>query len=343
MRWRTSAWTVMLTVTLGALPSWAQVLELHQSAQPLMDMPDRGVFEELLFSFADPDRALEGGFVAPSLTLGIRARAWAFLPTQDHQQRDALKALSQPARDVTLSELPAGRHLASFLELGPDGGQVRVRDLGPRLGRSDSALNREFNEALDFLHVPKPAAVVSAGVLALGILHQLGTAKARSLGLPSSVRGRLLGGRMNASIRLQSEPRFRNARADMALRVNLPQLALASLRLEQLEVGGAAARTPEGVLLDTRWANLRGRLSWLELSLGVHSNSADPNLWTVLETGVQRDRFSVRTVLSQQWKTARYRFMATSTLRTGPVLSGLFLGTQDNLRRTFGLVGMGSF
>jgi hypothetical protein len=35
--------------------------------------------------------------------------------------------------------------------------------------------------------------------------------------------------------------------------------------------------------------------------------------------------------------------MATSTLRTGPVLSGLFLGTQDNLRRTVGVVGMGTF
>jgi hypothetical protein len=333
----------MLTVTLGALPSWAQVLELHQSAPSFTDMPERGIFEELLFSFADPDRALEGGFVAPSLSLGIRAQAWAFLPTRDHQQRDALKALSQPARDVTLSELPAGRHLASFLELGPDGGQVRVRDLGPRLSRSGSALNREFNEALEFLHIPKTAAVLSASVMALGILHQMGTSKAASLGLPSSVRGTLLGGRMNASIKLQSEPRFQNARADMALRVNLPRLPLSLLRIEQLEVGGAAARTPEGVLLDTRWANLRGRMSWLELCVGLHSNYADPNLWTVLETGVQRDRFSVRTVLSQQWRTERYRFMATSTLRTGRVLSGLFLGRQDNKRNTLGLVGMGSF
>ncbi|MFY0569343.1 hypothetical protein ACN28E_36715 [Archangium lansingense] len=307
-------------------------------------MPDRPAFEELLFSFADPDRALEGGFTVPSLSLAVRSRAWAFMPSVRYEQRDALDTLSQPAQDVTLSELPAGRHLVSLLNLGPDGGQIRVRDLGPWLRGPDSPLQRGLNSALDFLHVSKPVATLSAGVAVLGLVHQFGTAQATSLGLPTSVSGTTLWGRLNASVQLHSEPRFRNARADMSARFRLPELpVLRALRLEQLEVGGAAAHTPEGLLLDTRWANLRGRLSWLELCVGVYSTHAEPALWTNLETVLQREHFSVRAVFSRQWETARFRSLATATLRTGPVLSGLFVGIQDNTARSFGLVGTGSF
>ena len=96
-------------------------------------------------------------------------------------------------------------------------------------------------------------------------------------------------------------------------------------------------------MLDSRWANLRGRLSWLELCLGVHSDRADPNLWMVLETSVQRERFSVRGVLNQQLRTGHTRLMATATLRTGPVLSGLFVGSNDIVKHTFGVVGMAAF
>jgi hypothetical protein len=77
--------------------------------------------------------------------------------------------------------------------------------------------------------------------------------------------------------------------------------------------------------------------------VGVHATHAEPQLWTNLETSVQRDRFSVRAVFSRQWETARFRSLGTATLRTGPVMSGLFLGLQGNAVRSFGLVGMGSF
>lgn len=337
-----SAWAVVFTLAFWALPSSAEVLELYRPLAPPPSIPDRPAFEELLFSFADPDRALEGGFTVPSLSLAVRSRAWAFMPARRYEQRDALDTLSQPAQDITLSELPAGRHLVSFLNLGPD---VRVRDLGPWLRGPDSPLQRGLNSALDFFQVPKPAAMVSAGVAVLGLVHQFGTAQANSLGIPTSVSGTTLWGHLNASVQLHSEPRFHNARADMSARFKLPELPLpATVRLEQLEVGGVAANTPElGLLLDTRWANLRGRLSWLELCVGVHANHAEPQLWTNLETSIQRDRFSVRAVFSRQWETARFRSLGTATLRTGPVMSGLFLGVQGNAVRSFGLVGMGSF
>lgn len=339
-----SAWAVVVTLALWALPSSAEILELYRPLAPPPSIPERPAFEELLFFFADPDRALEGGFTVPSLSLAVRSRAWAFVPSRKYEQRDALDALSQPAQDVTLSELPAGRHLVSFLNLGPDGGQLRVRDLGPWLRGPDSPLQRGLDSALDFLHVPKQAAMLSAGVAVLGFVHQFGTAQATSLGLPTSVSGTTLWGHLNASVQLHSEPGFRNARADMSARFRLPELPLpALLRLEQLEVGGAAANTDEGLLLDSRWVNLRGRLSWLELCVGVHSTHAEPQLWTNLETSVQRDRFSVRAVFSRQWETARFRSLGTATLRTGPVMSGLFLGIQGHAARSFGLVGMGSF
>jgi|GEM_PF-2864720 len=337
------SWAVLFTVALWALPSGAQVLELYRPLAPPPSMPERPAFEEMLFSFADPDRALQGGFLVPSLSLAIRARAWAFMPTRKYEQRDALDSLSQPAQDLTLAELPAGRRLASLLALGPDGDQLRVRDLGPRLRGPDSPLQKGFQAALDFLHVPKPAAMVTAGVAVLGLVHQFGTVQANELGLPTSLSATTLGGNLNASVQLHSEPRFHNARADMSARFRLPELPLPAIRFHQVEVGGAAARTPEGLLLDTRWVTLRGRLSWLELSMGVHSNHAEPQLWTDFETSVQRERFSVRAVFSRQWETARFRSMATATLRTGPVLSGLFMGVQGNVTRTFGLVGMGAF
>lgn len=338
-----SAWAVVFTLALWALPSGAEILELRRPLAPPPSMPERPAFEELLFSFADPERALEGGFTVPSLSLAVRARAWAFVPSRKYEQREVLDTLSQPARDLTVAELPAGRHLVSLLSLGPEGGQLRVRDLGPWLRGPDSPLQKGLYSALDSLHVPRPAAMVSAGVAVLGLVHQFGTARADSLGLPTSLSGSLLGGNLNASIQLHSEPRFRNARADMAARFRLPELPLPAIRFEQLEVGGAAAHTSEGLLLDTRWAALRGRLSWLELSVGVHSSHAEPQLWTDLEASVQRERLSVRAVFSRQWETARFRTMATATLRTGPVLSGLFMGVQGDVKRSFGLIGMGSF
>ncbi|OJT23961.1 hypothetical protein BO221_16560 [Archangium sp. Cb G35] len=306
-------------------------------------MPERPAFEELLFSFADPDRALQGGFLVPSLSLAVRSRAWAFMPSRKYEQRDALDTLSQPAQDLTLSELPAGRRLASLLALGPDGEQVRIRDLGHRLGGPDSPLQKGFQSALDSLHIPKPAALVSAGVAALGLVYQFGTVQVNGLGIPTSASATMLGGKLNASFHLHSEARFQNARADTSVRFRLPELPLPVIRFEQIEVGGAVARTPERILLDTRWITLRSRVSWLEMSMGVHSSFAEPQLWTDFETSVQRERFSVRAVFSRQWETARFRSLATATLRTGPVLSGLFMGLQDNTTRTFGLVGMGSF
>jgi hypothetical protein len=332
------------TVALWVLPAGAEVLEVYRPLAPPPGVPERPAFEELLFSFADPERALEGGFTVPSLSLAVRSRAWAFMPSrQKYEQRDALDTLAQPAQDVTLSELPAGQHLVSLLKLGPEGQHLRVRDLGPWLRGPDSPLQKSLHSVFERFHVPKPVAMLGASAAVLGLVHQFGTARAHELGLPTSLSGTLLEGRLNASVQLHSEPRFQNARADMVARVQLPELSLLAFRAEQLEVGGAAARTPEGLLLDRRWASLRGRMSWLELSVGVHSSHAEPSLWTDLETSAQRESFGLRTVFSRQWSTARTRAMAIATLRTGPVLSGLFFGLQDNVRRTFGLIGMGTF
>ena len=338
-----SAWAVILTVAFCALPAGATVLELHRPLAPPPAVPDRPAFEELLFSFADPERALAGGLTVPSLDLAIRARAWGFIPATQYEQRAALDSLSEPMKNLTMSELPAGRQLVSLLALGPDGEQLRIRDLGPRLSGPDSLLQRGVTSTIGYLRVPKPVALLTASAAALGLLHQFGTRPVDKLGVPLSLSGTLLRGRLHTTVRLNSERHFQNARADVALRVRLPEMPRLILRLEQLELGGAAARTPEGLLLDTRWANLRGRLSWLEFCLGVHSSQAEPALWTVLETGVQRESFSVRTVLSHQFETARLRLMATATLRTGQMMSGVFVGSQDRVKHTFGLIGMGTF
>ncbi|MFY0582746.1 hypothetical protein ACN28S_58275 [Cystobacter fuscus] len=338
-----SAWAVILTVTLWALPAGATVLELYRPLAPPPTVPDQPVFDELLFSLADPERALAGGLTVPSLDLAIRARAWGFIPATQYEQRAALDSLSEPMKNLTMSELPAGRQLVSLLALGPDGEQVRLRDLGPRLSGPDSLLQRGLDSTLGFLRVPKPVAIIAASAAALGLLHQFGTRPADDLGVPISLSGTLLNNRLNTSVRLSSGRHFQNARADISLRWSLPEISLRTLRLEQLELGGAAARTAEGLLLDTRWANLRGRLSWLEFCLGVHSSQAEPALWTVLETGVRRENFSVHTLLSHQWETARLRLMATATLRTGQVMSGFFVGSQDRVKHTFGLIGMGTF
>ena len=332
------------TVALWVLPASAEILEVYRPLAPPPQVPERPAFEELLFSFADPERALQGGFTVPSLSLAVRARAWAFMPSsQRYEQRDALDTLAQPAQDVTLSDLPAGRHLVSFLRLGPEGEHLRVRDLGPWLRGPESPLQRSLNSLFGGVHIPKPVAALTTSAAVLGLVHQFGTSRAQELGLPTSLSGTLFEGRLNASVQLHSEPRFENARADMVARVQLPELPLLPFRAEQFEVGGAAARGPDGILLDRRWAYLRGRVSWLELTVGAHSTHAEPNLWMDLETNVQRDRFGLRTVFSRQWETARTRAMAIATLRTGPVLSGLFFGLQDNVRRSVGLVGMGTF
>ncbi len=339
-----SACAVLIAVALWARPTHAEVLELHRSLQtPPESMPDRPSFEELLFVFADPARPWQGNLSAPSLSLAVRSRAWAFMPLNRSEQRDALDTLSQPAQDMPLSELPAGRYVASLLDLGTDSGQFRVRDLGPRLRGPDGPLLKGVDSALKWFHVPKPVALVSASAAALGLLYQFGTAPATDLGLPTSVSATMLKRRLNVSVQLNAKPRFQEARADMAVRYRLPELPLPVLRLEQIEVGGAAARTPDGLLLDTRWAKLISRVSWLELSVGMHSSNTEPSVWTVFETGVQRDRFSVRTIISRQWETARSRVLATATLRVGPLLSGIFVGDQNGSKHTFGLVGMGWF
>ncbi|WP_395827718.1 hypothetical protein [Archangium violaceum] len=335
-----------LVVVLRVLPASAEPLELHQRMVPPTELPDRPAFEELLWYFADPGRALQGGFTVPSLSLAVRARAWAFVPPGTREQREARDAFSLATQDVTLSEIPAGGRLASFLELGPEGERFRVRDLGHWLSGPQSPIQAAVRPWLERLPGQETTAVIAAGVAGLGLAYQFGTAHAQSLGLTPEVRGTLLQGRLHASVRLQTEPHFKNARADVGARLLLPEsLRLPQIggRLEQLEVGGSAARGPEGLLLDSRWATLRGRLSWLELALGVHSNSADPYIWTDLETCVRRERFDLRAVFSRQWMTMRTYTTATATLRTGPVLSGLFLGMQGTLRRTFGLVSMGSF
>jgi hypothetical protein len=78
------------------------------------------------------------------------------------------------------------------------------------------------------------------------------------------------------------------------------------------------------------------------MRVGLRSCHADPNLWMDVETIVQREHFGLRAVFGRQWITASVRSMATATLRTGPVLSGLFLGLQDK-GRAFGLISMGTF
>ncbi len=331
-------------VALRALPVSAaeEPLELHRSLHSTPELPDNLVFEELLFSFADPGRALEGGFSVPSLSLAVRARAWAFVRPGMRGQRDALDVLSLSAQDVTLSDLPAGGHLASLLDLGPEVEQLRVRDLGPWLSGPHSPL-QALHPMLNAIPGQEKTAVLIAGVAGLGLAYQFG-----SLGLSPSMRSTLLGGRLQTSFRLQTEPHFQNARADVSARFFLPETLRLPLLgghgyIEQLELGGTAARSVQGILIDERWARLRGRLSWLELSLGVHSSHAEPPLWMDLETSVRRESFCLRAVFSRQWMTTRTLATATATLRTGSVLSGLFIGIQGNARSTFGLVGMGSF
>ena len=342
-----STWAVLVTAILWAQPSRAEILELRRPLAPPPSVPERPAFEELLSTFADPDRALRGGFTVP-LAVAIRARGWAFVPTERFEQREALGSLSDPLRDLTMSELPAGRQLVSLLALGENGEQVKIRDLGPRLSAADGRLQQGLNWTLDFFRISKPVAVASAGAAALAMLYQFGTAPATGLGIPVSLSGTLIKNRLNTSLLLNSEPRFKNVRADISARVQLPELTLKHMHLDQVEVGGAAQRTDEGMKLDTRWANIRGRVSWLELCLGTHSSHGDPALWTVLETGVQRDRFSLRAMISRQWQTTHSRLTATATLRTGQVLSGLFLGNQDNgplnnQNHTFGVVSTGVF
>ena len=74
-----STWAVLVTALLWALPSGAEILELRRPVVPPLGVPERPAFEELLGSFADPDRALKGGFNT-SLALAVRSRAWAFIP-----------------------------------------------------------------------------------------------------------------------------------------------------------------------------------------------------------------------------------------------------------------------
>lgn len=307
-------------------------------------VPDRGVFEELLFSFADPDRVLSGGLAAPTLSLAIRSRAWAFVPTGKYEQQDALNTLSEPTRNLTMGELPGGKRLASLIDLGPDGEQVRLRDLGPRLSGTNGPLQRGLNSVIDYLHVPKPVAILSASAAALGAIYQFGTGPITGLGVPVLLNENLLKGRVNTTLQLTSTPHFQNARGDVSARFKLPVLELRSLRVEQVELGGAVMRTTaDGVLIDTRWANLRGRVAWLEWCWGVHADRADPHLWMLLETRVQRDRLNLHAIFNKQWDTGHSRLMATATVRTGPVLTGLFVGGTDRVNRTFGVVGMAAF
>ncbi len=332
-----------IVVALWALPSGAERLGVHQPLAPSPTLPERPAFEELLLAFADPERALEGGFTVPSLSLAVRARAWAFVRPGAHEERDAWDALSLPAQELSLADLPAGEHLASLLDLGSETRHLRVRELGPWLREPGGPLHEALDGMLEDLPGPRAAAMLTGGAVALGLLYQLGTPQASRLGLPTALRVTTLGGHLRTSVRLHSKPRFQNASANVEARLRLPELPLLGDHLEVLEVGGTAVRAPGGLLLDTRWANLRARLTWLELSLGVRSSHAEPHLWMELMTNVQREHLGLRAVISRQWETARYRATATATLRTGPVLTGLFLGVQGTSRHTLGLVGTGTF
>ncbi len=328
---------------LWALPSGAQLLELRRSLAPPPELPERPAFEELLVSFADPERALRDGFTVPSLSLAVRSRAWAFVRPDSYEQQEAWSALSLPAQDLVVSDLPGGARLVTLLKLDPEVEELRVGDLGPWLRGPNGPLRKLLHSTLDKLPGPRKGAEVAAGVAALGLIYQFGTERAHGLGLSPVLRGTTLGGSLSGSVELRSEPRLRNARVDVMASYRLPAaLRLLTGPVEQLEVGGTAARTDEGLLLDTRWVNLRGRVSWLELRVGVHSTHAEPYLWMDVETLVQREHFGLRAVVSRQWGTASFRSMGTATLRTGPVLSGLFLGVQG-AGRTFGLLSMGTF
>ncbi len=334
-------------VALRALPAGAEPLEVHRRyVSPSAGLPERPAFEELLLSFADPQRALEGGFTVPNLSLAVRARAWGFVRPGAREQREAWDVLALSSQDLTLSDIPAGGRLAKFLELGPEGEHFRVHDLGPWLRGPNSPIQKTLRPFLDRLPGQETTAIVAAAVVGVGLAYQFGTAQAEALGLSPEVRGTTLGGRLRTTVRLQTEPHFQNARADVTARFRLPEtlrLPRLGAQLELLEVGGTAARVPEGFLIDGRWAHLRGRLSWLEMSFGVRSNHAEPLLWMDLETIMRRDRFDLRAVFSHQWVTTRTQAMATATLRTGPVLSGLFVGIQGRVRHSFGLVSMGAF
>jgi hypothetical protein len=334
-------------VALRALPASAEPLELHRyHGSPPAELPERPAFEELLFTFADPGRALEGGFSVPSLSLAVRARAWGFVRPGAREQREAWDALALSSQDLTLADIPAGGRIARFLELGPEGEHFRVHDLGTWLRGPDSPIQKFLRPMLDRLPGKETTAVVAASVAGVGLAYQFGTAQAQALGLSPELRGTTLGGRLHASVQLQTEPHFKNARADVAASFRLPEtlrLTAFGAQLELVEVGGTAARAPEGFLLDARWAHLRGRMSWLELTLGVRSNHAEPLLWMDLETILRRDRFDLRAVVSHQCVTTRTHAMAAASLRTGPVLSGLFIGVQGRARHSFGLVSMGTF
>lgn len=339
---------VAFVVALWALPSGAQRLELHRSLGPPPELPERPAFEELLVSFADPGRALKDGFTVPSLSLAVRSRAWAFMRPGACEQKQVWDVLAMPAQEVSVSELPAGagRRLVSLLKLDPEVERLRVRELGPWFRGPSGPLQSLLQSTIDRFPGSRTAGVATAGVAALGLIYQFGTQRAQNLGLTPVLRGTTLGGRLHGAVELHSEPRFQNARADLSARFLLPetlQLPLPAGRVEQLEVGGTAARTPTGLLLDSRWANLRARISWLELLVGVRSTQADPYLWMDVQTIVQREHFGLRAVFSRQWTTAHMRTMATATLRTGPVLSGLFVGVDGYAGRSFGLISMGAF
>lgn len=339
---------VAFVLALWALPSSAQLLELHRSLGPAPGLPDRPAFEELLSSFADPGRALRDGFTVPSLSLAVRSRSWAFVQPGQCDQKQMWDVLAMPAQEVPLSELPggAGHHLVSLLKLDPEVERLRVRELGPWFRGPSGPLQSLLQSTLDKFPGSRTGAMATAGVAALGLVYQFGTQRMQNLGLTPVIRGTTLGGRLRGTIALHSEPHFQNARADISARVLLPemlQLPLPAGRIEQLEFGGTAARTPTGLLIDARWANLRARISWLELIMGVRSTQADPYLWMDVQTIVQRDQFGLRAVFSRQWTTEHLRGMATATLRTGPVLSGLFVGADGYAGRSFGLISMGAF
>lgn len=341
-----SVWAVAILVVLQVLPAAAEPLELHRPLARPPELPERAVFDELLLSFADPDRALAGGFTVPSLSLAVRARAWAFVQPGAREQREAWDVLALSAQDVTLSELPAGTRLGSLMGLGPEAERFRVRDFAPWFRGPNGPLQQTLRPMLQYLPGEEKGAMLMASVVGLGLAYQFGTARAQALGLTPLFQGSMFKGRLRASIQVQTEPHFQNARADVAARIQLPEsLRLARIggKLEQLEVGGSAARNAEGFLLDDRWVHLRGRLSWLELTLGVRAKHDDPPLWMDVETNVRRDCFGLRTVVSYQWETTRTLTTATASLRTGPVLSGLFVGLEGTVKHTFGLVSMGTF
>jgi hypothetical protein len=349
----TCAGLLGLFLVLGALPAGAQAYgELRVSARPgqevpvPLELPDGGAFEELLLSFSDVHRGLQGGFQVQPLSLAIRSRARGFLAPGPREEAEAQGVLSIPVQEMTWSDLPGGPELATHLYGKPDVENLRVRDFGTWLRGPEGPLEKAVGEVLRSFPGGKPAAVVSGSVAALGLIYQYGTAPAHALGIEPVVRASLFGRRLRTSLRLDSGPRFENARVDLASHFALPeqlQLPLLGGRIELVEAGVTAQRIRDEIVVDTRWARVRARLAWLELVGGVRANVYEPHLWMDMEGRLRIERLSLRALGATQPSTGRWYGTATAMLHMSSFLSGVFLSMHGPLQHTMGFVTMAMF